>query len=217
MKKFVCVLGLMIALPAIAEEYINDEYDYYEYSDNSAKKYETYAGIRIHKNESMALKYKIRDGGSSTVRDDNFGFGAVVGNHLSNHVKIEFETSYVGMAESKHANEYDFDVWANMLNLYLFQEYEQAVSPYVGLGIGFAAIWGDVKTGFVRMSDSVFDLSYGLMAGINFALNNRIDLNLGVKYQYYGEVEHKRDDKVFATTDVDATEFYFGAVYKFGI
>ena len=47
--------------------------------------------------------------------------------------------------------------------------------------------------------------------------NDRIDLNLGVKYQYYGEVEHELNNNEIAITDVDATEFYFGAVYKFGI
>lgn len=216
MKKFAIILACLCTMPALAEEYM-DEYNYYEYSDNSAKQYETYAGIRIHKNESIALKYDVQNGGNSTVRADNFGFGAVVGNRLNNHVKLEFETSYVGVAESKRANKYDFDVWANMLNVYLFQEYEQTVAPYAGLGIGFATIWGDVKAPYGHMSDSVFDLSYSIMAGINFALNARIDLNLGVKYQYYGEVEHELHDKTFATTDVDATEFYFGAVYKFGI
>jgi opacity protein-like surface antigen len=216
MKKFAVILACLIAMPAFAEEYI-DESDCYEYADNSANKYESYAGIRIHKNESIAFKYDVQDGGNSTVRADNFGFGAVVGNRLSNHVKLEFETSYVGIDESKRANKYDFDVWANMLNVYLFQEYEQTVAPYAGLGIGFATIWGDVNTPYGHMSDSVFDLSYSAMIGVNFALNERIDLNLGVKYQYYGEIEHKLHDKTFATTDVDATEFYFGAVYKFGI
>ena len=62
------------------------------------------------------------------------------------------------------------------------------------------------------MSDSVFDLSAQAMLGVNFALNDRIDLNLGVKYQYYGEVEHKLHGKEYAVTDVDATEFYFGAM-----
>ncbi len=215
MKKILIILSCMAAMPTMAQEYM-DGYDYYEYKDNAAK-YETYAGIRIHKNESLALKYDVRDGGNSTIRSDNFGFGAIVGNKLNNHVKIEFETLYVGTSETKRANKYDFDVWANMFNVYLFQEYEYTVAPYVGLGLGFATIWGDVKTPYNLMEDSVFDLSYSLMAGVNFALNDRIDLNLGVKYQYYGEVEHKRYNGTFATTDVDATEFYFGAVYKFGL
>lgn len=216
MKKIAMLLACICTFPAIAEEYI-DEYDYYEYSDDSEKEYETYAGIRIHKNERMALKFDIQDGKNSTIREDNFGFGAVIGNRLNNHIKLEFETSYTGMKKNKRANKYNFDVWANMLNVYLFQEYEQTVAPYAGLGIGFASIWGDVRTPAIHMSDYVFDLSYSIMTGINFTLNKRIDLNLGIKYQYYGEVEHKSHNQTIATTDVDATEFYFGAVYKFGI
>ena len=55
------------------------------------------------------------------------------------------------------------------------------------------------------------------MLGVNFALNNRVDVNVGVKYQYYGEVEHHMHHTEYAITDIDATEFYFGAVYKFGM
>lgn len=216
MKKILPLLFVMLTMPVCAEEYWGNNYDSYdEYGTN--QKYDTYAGIRIHKNESLALKYDITDANNSTIRDDNFGFGAVVGNRLTDNVKIEFETSYTGIEKSKRNREFDFDIWANMFNMYLFQEYSGAVAPYAGVGIGFAAIWGNVADAGHNMSDNVFDLSYQAMIGVNFALNNRIDLNLGVKYQYYGEVEHKISGNVYAVTDVDATEFYFGAVYKFGI
>ena len=69
----------------------------------------------------------------------------------------------------------------------------------------------------LKKSDSVFDLSYQIMLGVNFALNDRVDLNLGLKYQYYGEVEFKQNNAEVATIDVDGTEFYFGAVYKFSL
>ena len=122
---------------------------------------------------------------------------------------------YTGADQVKRSTKYDFDVWANMLNVYLFQEYADAIAPYAGLGIGFATIWGDVSN--PNMSDSVFDLSFSAMIGVNFALNDRVDLNLGVKYQYYGEVEHQHNGAEYAVTDVDATEFFFGAAYKFGL
>lgn len=216
MKKTALLLTIICITPAIATEYTN-EYDTYEYNDNFTKRHETYAGIRIHKNESLSLKFDIQNGGNSTVRDDNFGFGLNIGNRLNNHIKIEFETSYTGINKNKRATKYDFDIWSNMLNIYLFQEYEETVAPYAGLGIGFASIWGDINTPTAHLNDSVFDLSYSIMAGVNFSLNERIDLNLGVKYQRYGTTEHKIHNQTYATTDVDATEFYFGAAYKFGI
>lgn len=212
MKKLAFVLAILTTMPAFAEEYWDDGYNY-----ETAARRDNYVGIRLHKNESIAFKYDIHDGGNTTIRKDNWGFGAVVGNRLSDHVKVEFETMYTGASQMKRSNDFDFDVWANMFNVYLFQEYAGAIAPYAGLGIGFASIWGDIDTPFGNMSDSVFDLSYSAMIGVNFALNDRVDLNLGIKYQYYGEVEHELGDEEYAVTDVDATEFYFGAVYKFGM
>ena len=148
---------------------------------------------------------------------DNFGFGLVAGNRLSDNVKIEFETMYTGGAKTKRATKYDFDVWANMLNVYLFREYSDAIAPYFGVGIGLASIWGDVHGPYGHLSDYVLDLSYQAMLGVNFALNNRVDVNIGIKYQYYGEVEHNHDGQEYAITDVDATEFYFGGAYKFSL
>lgn len=215
MKKIVFCLAVLTSIPAMAEEYW-DEYEYeYDASPEYVVQRDNYVGIRLHKNENIAFKYDINDGGNTTIRKDNWGFGAVVGNRLTDNIKIEFETMYTGAKQTKRDTNFDFDVWANMLNVHLFQEYADAVAPYVGMGIGFATVWGDVSN--PSMSDSVFDLSYSAMIGVNFVLNDRIDLNLGVKYQFYGTVEHKIHNARYAQTDVDATEFYFGAVYKFGL
>lgn len=211
MKKLVCVLACLLAVPSFADDY----WDEYDSEITTTEHRDNYVGIRLHKNERVSFKYDIHDGGNSTVRKDNFGFGAVVGNRLSDFAKIEFETLYTGAKQTKRTTDFDFDVWANMLNFYLFQEYAGTIAPYAGVGIGFATIWGDVNAPYGHLSDSVFDLTYSAMIGVNFALNDRIDLNLGVKYQYYGEIEHQLNNKEFAITDVDATEVYFGAVYKF--
>lgn len=215
MKKLVFVLACLMAIPAFAEDYW-DEYEYTSDVSDDIKR-DNYVGIRLHKNERIAFKYDIHNAGNSTIRKDNFGFGAVIGNRLSDFAKIEFETIYTGAEQTKRATKFDFDVWANMLNFYLFQEYAGTIAPYAGVGIGFATIWGDVSSPAGNMSDTVFDLSFSAMIGVNFALNDRVDLNLGLKYQYYGEVEHQMNNVEYAITNVDATEFYFGAVYKFGL
>ena len=218
MKKIIFALSILIAVPAMAQEYgggiLNNQYGP---ATESVARRDNYVGLRLHKNESIAFKYDIDGHRNTSVRKDNWGFGAVVGNRLSDNVKVEFETMYTGANQNKNDQNFDFDVWANMFNAYLFQEYAGAIAPYVGFGIGFVGIWGDVETPYGNLSDTVFDLSFSAMVGVNFALNDRVDLNLGVKYQYYGEVEHELHNKEYATTDVDATEFYFGAVYKFGM
>lgn len=202
------VFSLLFLAPVWADDYYNADY-------NEQK--DTYVGIRIHKNESLSLKYEAEGIDGFRLREDNFGIGAVAGNRLSDNVKVEFETAYNGMKELGNNTTLSVDVWANMFNVYMFQQFDGAVEPYAGLGIGFAAIWGSVNAPYVALSDSVFDLSFQIMLGVNFALNDRVDLNLGLKYQYYGEVEFKQNNAEVATIDVDGTEFYFGAVYKFSL
>ena len=206
----------LMTIPAFASSYgFSDNYEYTDTSGNQTR--DNYVGFRIHKNENIAFKYRVHGAETTTVRKDNWGFGALIGNKLSDFAKIEFETMYTGVQQNRYNANFDFDVWANMLNFYLFNEYAGAISPYVGLGIGFATIWGDVDTPYAHMTDSVFDLSYSAMIGVNLALNERIDLNLGVKYQYFGEVEHELHNAEHAITDASSTEFFFGAVYKFGL
>ena len=202
------VFSLLFLAPVWANDYYNADY-------NEQK--DTYVGIRIHKNESLSLKYEAEGIDGFRLREDNFGIGAVAGNRLSDNVKVEFETAYNGMKELGNNTTLSVDVWANMFNVYMFQQFDGAVEPYAGLGIGFAAIWGSVNAPYVALSDSVFDLSFQIMLGVNFALNDRVDLNLGLKYQYYGEVEFKQNNAEVATIDIDGTEFYFGAVYKFSL
>ena len=202
------VFSLLFLAPVWANDYYNADY-------NEQK--DTYVGIRIHKNESLSLKYEAEGIDGFRLREDNFGIGVVAGNRLSDNVKVEFETAYNGMKELGNNTTLSVDVWTNMFNVYMFQQFDGAVEPYAGLGIGFAAIWGSVNAPYVALSDSVFDLSFQIMLGVNFALNDRVDLNLGLKYQYYGEVEFKQNNAEVATIDVDGTEFYFGAVYKFSL
>ena len=208
------LLGLAICMPAFANDY-DDEYDSYDddtYETVKTEKRDTYAGFRIHRNEHIAYKYDINDAGNVKIRDNNFGIGLNIGNQLTNNVRIEFETMYTGESAKKHSTDFDYDIWSNMLNMYLFKNYGGAVEPYVGMGIGFGGIWGEVDGAIGKYNDCDFDLSFALMTGVNFALNKYVDLNLGLRYVDYGTVKHKD-----AETKIDATEIYIGAAYKFSI
>ena len=210
------LLAVLICGPVFAEDY--DEYDTYDdetyttYETPKKETRDTYAGFRIHRNAFAAYKYDIQNGKSTTIRSDNFSFGLNIGNRLTDNVKLEFETMYTGTSEMKHDTDFDYDVWSHMLNVYLYKNYGGAVEPYVGLGVGFSGIWGDIDGALPKSSDSNIDMSFAIMTGINFALNKYIDLNLGLRYANYGKVKYKQ-----ASTHVDATEFYIGAAYKFGV
>lgn len=200
--KILPVVGLAtLFLPTIANAY----YDYEPVNRDN------YVGIRIHKNDNIAFRFETSSENGTTIRDDSFGIGAYVGNRLTSHIKIEFETLYNSGREKKYNNDFSFNVWSNMLNLYVYQQIESAVEPYFGFGIGVSGLWGDVS-GDINLSDSTADMSWSAMLGVNFALNSRIDLNLGLKYQNYGDIKMAK-----TTTEIDATEIYIGAAYKFGL
>lgn len=216
MKKIAILCGTLAVCPVLANEY-SGTYGYDTTPSVIAPRRDNYIGFRIHKNENLAIKHDVIGGDEINLRKDNFGIGLNIGNRLSNNVKIEFETSYTGATQSKYATTVDVNVWANMFNVYLFQEFSGAISPYAGIGLGFAGLWGDIDTPLYHIMDRAFDLSYQIIFGVNFALNDRIDFNMGAKYQYYGDLEHKLHGAEFATTDISGTEIYFGAAYKFGL
>lgn len=227
MKKIAFIVMTLVSTGAFANDFYYAEYASpdAEYGEPATVVMATpvnavrdnYVGVRLHKNERIAYGFDMRDGSDTTLKDDGVGFGAYVGNRLTDFLKLEFETIYTGIDDEQRDIDFDYDIWANMVNMYLFQTYGGAVEPYAGLGLGFSTIWSDVGGRVPHATDTTFDLSYSIMVGVNFALNNRVDLNLGFKYIKYGDADHKTSSGTYATTDIDATEFYLGAAYKFGL
>lgn len=219
------LLVAMFTTSALANDYdnystYNNDYESYtsyapDYDSKPTVKTserDTYAGFRIHRNEHIEFKYNIHGASNTTVKDDNFGFGLHLGNRLTDFVKIEFETLYTGVSAKKRSIDFDYDIWSNMLNVYIYKNFGGAVEPYFGIGIGASGLWGELGTQNGKTNDSGFELSFAAMAGVNFALNKYLDLNMGLRYIDYGKLAHKN-----ATTYVDATEIYIGAAYKFSI
>ena len=225
MKKISCLLlATLITTPALAN--LDEEYDSYDYDDDvetysaptttptttKTNKRDTYLGLRIHRNEHIAYQYKLSNGHTTTIRDNNFGVGLNIGNRLTDYVKLEFETLYTGKHEKQNSTDFDYDVWSNMLNVYLYKNYGGAVEPYFGIGMGLSGIWANIDRPINDSHDNEFDLSFSVMAGVNFALNDYVDLNLGLRYIDYGDVKHEH-----ASTKIEATEIYIGGAYKFGL
>ena len=161
--------ALFMTMPAMANEY-----------GGQAPRRDNYVGVRLHKNDNLAFGVEPENGDGFKVRDDSFGFGLIVGNRLTDFLKLEFETEYTYANKSKNGNDYNFDVWSNMLNVYLYKQFGGAVEPYAGLGVGVSGIWGSV-------------------------------------YQNYGDLEMTDAAGNHYNIEVDGTEFYIGAAYKFGL
>ena len=221
MKNFsILLLATLIASPAIAEDY--DDYDTYDdepYTTETSKKSDardTYAGIRLHRNDNIAFEIEVSGDSNKHLHNDNFGIGLTLGNRLTKNVKLEFETLYTGTTQKNDGNSYKYGVWSSMLNTYLYKSYGGAVEPYVGMGIGLSTLWSTidmVAPPAKTYKDTDVDLSFALMTGINFALNEYVDLNFGFRYVNYGRIKHSEDVK----THIDATEIYIGGAYKFSI
>ena len=212
MKKLIATILTVITLPVFA-----DTYDSYDYGYNDAPRRDNYVGLRMHKNENIAFRVEPEYGNGTTLRDDSFGVGLIIGNRLTNHIKIEFESEYTYGGQKKYGTDYDFNIWSNMLNVYLYQQFGGAVEPYAGLGVGVSGLWGNAN-GTMHASDATADMSWSAMIGVNFALNARVDLNIGVKYQNYGDLDmYNSDDGTHAPVEIDGTEFYISAAYKFGL
>ncbi len=169
---------------------------------------DSYAGVRLYVNQHSSYSYKHSDGWRQKYLDNGLGFGTTMGNNLTDYLRVEYETLYMGTQYSKNDTNFEYDIWANMLNVYALYEFDNAFAPYLGGGVGLTGIWGEVASHL----DNAFDLSGQVMVGVLFRLNTRIDLDLGFKYIYFGQVDHEN-----GSTDVDATQVYLGAVYKFGL
>lgn len=217
----ICALATCIT-PAIANTYGEyDEYITYDSPDNTVScpvcecstnnnnaRYDTYTGFRLYKNEHAAYAYTFPNGHHDTKKRDDFGFGSVFGNRLTDFLRVEYETLYMGSSHGMKDHNFHYNLWGNFFNAYLFQEFDGVVAPYAGAGLGLTGIWGEVD----NKLDNAFDLSYQFMVGVWFDLNKRVALDIGFKYANYGQVEHET-----AVSKVDATQFYIGASYKFGM
>lgn len=237
MKKLsVLFLTAMCAVPAMAEPMygISNEYDYMDEEiapvdiDTPNPTYNTtispsrgtrdnYIGLRVHKNAHLAMKYDVNHGYTTHKTKKNAGLSLNIGNRLTEYVKIEFETGYTGAKFTKRDAHHDYDLWSNMLNVYIYKNFGGAVEPYAGLGVGLTGIWGEISRATPHITASTLDLSVQGLFGVNFALNDRIDLNLGAKYIRYGRIEFEHNNGEYANTRIDATEFFIGVAYKFDV
>lgn len=175
-------------------------------NDNNNK--DSYAGVRLYLNEHAT--YSFTPLGESAIKyvKNNVGFGTTMGNKLTDYLRVEYETLYMGAQYSASDTDFEYDIWANMLNVYLSWTFDRVITPYVGGGVGLTGIWGEIN----GRLDNAFDFSYQVLGGVTFALNDYIELEVGFKYIWFGTVEHSS-----GTSRVNAAQVYIGGAYTFGL
>jgi opacity protein-like surface antigen len=185
-------------------------------ADKPAETNDGYIGLKIHKNANMAINMSTNTGASGKVKEGPFGIGVNFGSKIGDFARIEGEIGYGGGIRVESYGETDtFTASSAMFNGYLEYEVLKGFSPYIGAGLGLGLITGELDAyGYaINIFEAAATLSYQIMLGANFALSDKFDINVGFKYQDYGQLEMG----VYSTKfkfDVDATEFYAGFAYK---
>ena len=122
--------------------------------------------------------------------DPGFGLAAAVGYDFLNGIRTELEIGYkmndvdkIRVSGSPSAGfKGDMSAFTVMGNVFYDFLPNEKVSPFLGAGIGFANLDFDISDINVSDDDNVF--AYQLMAGIAYALNH--NLILDVQYRFFG-------------------------------
>ena len=140
--------------------------------------------------------------------DTGFGITAAIGNEYDNGLRAEIEFGYRasdmdelsatisdGVDSISGSGSIDGDVTAMSLMANIFFDFmpKATVSPFIGAGIGFANVEGDLDD-FGDDDDNVF--AYQAAAGIAFSLNQQTKLD--VQYRYFAT-----DDPKLGGTDFE--------------
>ena len=176
-----------------------------------------YVGAKLHKNANMMVKVSMNRGFSEDIKKDPFGFSVNLGRKAGEFGRIEAEIGYGGGIRVEGPGETDsYGAGSAMFNGYLEKEIMKGFAPYIGAGIGIGWISTEIDAygyGF-KLSKTQGTLSYQFMLGANISVSDSVDLNIGVKYQDYGQLEMQYGPTKILV-DVWATELYTGVAYKF--
>ncbi len=111
--------------------------------------------------------------------DTSVIFGAVVGGHVAENIRVEAEASYLAVndadCEGKCAGiTFDVDTAAILGNVWFdFGGADSSFRPYVGAGVGFAATSAESALGDDEGSGLVYQAGAGLRLGHGFDVGYR--------------------------------------------
>ena len=163
------------------------------------------------------------------VSSDNFSFksdaddkvwgGSIAYGIKAGAVRTELELNMHDKAE-KYQDENDWTASLEnnsiMLNAYYDIDTGTKFTPYVGAGIGMAHLKAkvDFMDGDVPgKSKTTFAWQAG--AGVSYAMTDNLALDLGYRYNDYGDVTPEIEEGVNAKFDSTSHEFLFGVRYTF--
>ncbi len=123
---------------------------------------------------------------SESDLDDDWMASGALGHAFDNGFRLEGELSYRGN-DLEDAADGEATAWGALLNLIYDFNREGTIQPYVGAGVGVARV--SIDSGAIDEEDTV--LAYQAMAGVGFALSERLVLDLGYRYFAAPEGEYE--------------------------
>jgi len=118
----------------------------------------------------------------------------------------------------------DLGALAGMFNVFFDMHNPSRVTPYVGAGIGFAALHLSDTSGVTSTSpgrtllydesdDTVF--AYQIGAGMDIAINNRYSLDIGYRYFKTDKAELESDFNTINELELESHNVLIGFKFKF--
>ena len=125
--------------------------------------------------------------------DTGWLLGAAVGNVLNNNVRVEGEFAYsksdVDKWDGQVVVDIDMEVWSFLVNCYYDIQTDSPVTPFIGGGIGVANV--DLNVQGDSADATVF--AYQASAGIGYAVNDSVTIELGYRYMGTSAPEYENN------------------------
>lgn len=136
-----------------------------------------------------------------------------------NNVRAEVEYGYNGKVKvSDEDSKSETKSQALMLNGYYDFNTGTAFTPYVGAGIGYARLKNTLSDEEVSISKSKGNFAWQVGAGVSYAVNSNVAVDLSYRFMDYGKVSHsykEGDTSVNGKVKQRGNEFNLGVRYTF--
>lgn len=165
--------------------------------------------------------------------DDTWSIGGGIGYHLMRGIRMDLTIEYradadlygVFPASPTTPLTGELSSWVGLANFYYDFDMGHRITPYVGVGLGFAShkmdagklVSGADLVDFSGKTETEF--AWALMAGVDIDLRSQWKLDIGYRYMDLGDVKYldaTTGTKTFNVDDLESHEIRVGLRYSFG-
>jgi opacity protein-like surface antigen len=166
-------------------------------SNSTAKDFYTSISAGVIKSNKVKsdAKFYERSGNKKLGYNSEYsvGLGYKVNGNLRADVSYNFSTlKYSGQSYKSDFNQ-KIKLKTGMLNLYYDFFGDKVLTPYLGVGLGFSqikpgdAVINNANGAITSFSKRANNLSYSIASGISAKVNEKVNLDIGYKYQDHGK------------------------------